>query len=456
METTLGGDATGDCTASRKQDSSHVLTYDQDLDYEFLKPDGSYSERTVTDDLLPTDRAQTPYRQRMTDGKLYAFAVVQGMTSLIPIGPYLASGGVGINIANMNGLFYVPDSSLLDLSYRKTFDYSFGLDHYGRSVNEAWTYPGSEFSTVDLGYLCIPYEGAKEIQIEAWDREVNNDPIGSREILVGGYGTGILYRDLGNGIAVRVEQTLTQYNSIDDTNYDAVFHNVIRVLNTDTIIAEYDFQRTVPRCYEPFLYVQMRNIVRHERIRHGDIPSPPSNYVCSPNNLDWFESLFDEDPKPAIGLGWVNKLAVDNDLNDSATFRCVSVKCYRENGTLFKTVYPEPDEQTILDGTIIDLDVQKNDYYEVAFDNVGNHTTEVTNVTFSSDLISSVDRTTETFTPYEFNYFTFTAWDQGGAAPKPTIPIGGLTCNLVFTHDQSGFIIPSAFTITLRSVTGVV
>ena len=89
------------------------------------------------------------------------------------------------------------------------------------------------------------------------------------------------------------------------------------------------------------------------------------------------------------------------------------------------------------------------------FDNPSNQTVEVTNVTFSGAMISAVDRTTETFTAFENNKFTFTAWDQGGGIPIPIIPFGGLTSDLVWTHDSSGFIIPSTFTITLRSVNGV-
>lgn len=88
------------------------------------------------------------------------------------------------------------------------------------------------------------------------------------------------------------------------------------------------------------------------------------------------------------------------------------------------------------------VDAEDGDTLELVFDNPGGDTAEVTNATFDGDVFDTVDKTLETFNPYQRKSITFTT--------KPSIS-GTASDTVTITHDQNGNLIASPFTFTLTT-----
>lgn len=197
--------------------------------------------------------------------------------------------------------------------------------------------------------------------------------------------------------------------------------------------------------------------------RAGGFHQLQSGTLVSGANAGWFMdkitgwAVSGKKSEPALLSSFIGRAEVLDlgEQNDLAFLRCLYVRGYRHGETDPFVEFNRDnfgDDWTIPDSAICDVDLMFADTYKVGFSNDGGVTANFTNVTKEAPLIISVDKTTEELLPYNFTEFTFEAIAPGAVSP----PAGLTTSDLVFTHDKSGKLIPSTFTITLRSNKGVV
>ena len=387
---------------------------------------------------------------------------------------------------NCFGYYHVPNSAIVNRTYSKTFDGSFGGDFYSwdpEILEKVWRFVGefrsgvfapyrlatfsSLFNTIGFDIertFAPPVLGGRPELTKMADRKIVIRDFSESEGSGRGFGKLVLNFTMADywesGLQFRINE--------ESATEEGVLDCKLTILNTGDV---FEYQRTsgFNRCRRPVARLQVQggyklggtSVFGQLDPNLYDFPNQNGAkwLICSPVDLSWFFSTTDlprlESPVvigPALMIGWIGLLSVDGTNSDTALFGCKQVDLYRHNsGKPFLTVVPDQGEYTIADGTIIDFDAGFNDRYVVTFDNPTIHTTEVSNVTFQAPLVTGVDRTTETFTGFERNSFEFTGADPDGLFP----PAGLQTSNLVFTHDNGGSLIPSPFTITLRSSKGV-
>ena len=145
----------------------------------------------------------------------------------------------------------------------------------------------------------------------------------------------------------------------------------------------------------------------------------------------------------------INKTISDFRLTDSVTetaaFRCLRAEQIRSGSVIQTILASDYNGFSIPHNTLWEISVNIGDQFKVFFDNLGGIETIVTDVVFdnTNGLIVAVDRTTETFIPFEINSFTFSG------------PIGAVAMNttnrLEFTHDQNGNAITSPFYLRIKN-----
>lgn len=423
---------------------SHIITYDSYLSIaENTDTDG----RTSLTDQIPTRRDETPKRQLINSGKLYSRPIVT------PVSDLGSGRGVGGGLpavynypADMFGQFYSPPSSFLDGVFKKFIDFAFGADHYGRTLDAQWSYGEGDYGDFTLATLNTNFIG---ISIKVVDSEKQN--IGDRSVFVNGADSGLkFWQFLANGLSLRVTHDLIEITSQSPTEFQIVIENTIENLATGQVLKTEQDTFTIPRCFTAQVNCHTFNRWQNGELKYpndiaGSFGEEP--FVCSPVDLIWFDSIINkqktDDQWPGILLGWINKLKVSNSLSDTATFRCVSFKGYRSDGSLFKEVYPDTDEFSLTHNQIVDVDAMVGDEYIVAFDNMGDHTTELTGVTFDTPLVSSVDRATESFAAYEFNSFTFAGPSVGGGVCSPASSASISPSTFVLQSDSPDIVAPS-------------
>jgi hypothetical protein len=480
---TIGGngDSTGECSDFLDRDFSHVWTHDR---YPFQGQvdakdgDGNYIQRTVTDDLQqPVEFYSTVKTQLMTNGRLYPFIPVNVNRfggSVLPVTATLAHGG---NLVDAVGYYHVPLSALTDRTYTKTFDGSFGHDFHSWDpdlLDKNFNYTGGVVSPFVRGEYRLAKFANVFCDIEF---RIQGDQTGSkteRERIIFVRSQGGNLKDPNQEVGVMtfgeyLESGL-QFSLVETVDQNGNIEAKLKILNTGQEI-DFLFEIGEPRCVRPAASLVVYSFEKkafssNKGMLDEDLYNWPADLsndmkwiICSPVNLAWLLSTADPDRLgenyfgPAVNVGWLGLLSVDGTNTDTTMLSCKRVDLFRHNQTVpFMTVEPEAGERTIADGTLIDFDAGFNDLYRVTFDNESRFTAEVTNVTFLAPLVTGVDRTTETFTGFERNKFDFNGADPDGLFP----PAGLQTSNLVFTHDSGGNLIPSPFTITLRSSKGVV
>jgi len=143
---------------------------------------------------------------------------------------------------------------------------------------------------------------------------------------------------------------------------------------------------------------------------------------------------------------WINDLRVtDGTFSDTAAFRIAEFKHLDSSGTV-KLVKKAADYDsfTIPDATEINIgEVETGDTFTLGLDNEGEVTTEVSAITFDTPFISTVDDSTPTLLPYQYQTVSFTT----SAATTGS-------SDIVITHDKNNLLIPSPWTLTLTTQSG--
>jgi hypothetical protein len=153
-----------------------------------------------------------------------------------------------------------------------------------------------------------------------------------------------------------------------------------------------------------------------------------------------------DDQKYLFLLPWINDFRVtDGTFSDTAAFRIAEFKHLDSSGETKQVVRAaDYDSFTIPDATEIQIgEVEAGDTFTLGLDNEGEVTTEVSAITFDTPFISTVDDSTPTLLPYEYQTVTFTtsAADTGSS-------------DIVITHDKNNLLIPSPYTLTLTTQSG--
>ena len=480
-------DATGDCDGFLDREYSHVWTYDiaplrkyPDAEED---EDGNRYPRTVTEDIqFPIQDYKTHNTSLIARNRLYPY--IYEMVDRIRKENRLTvadwSGRFTTPVVNpavnCSGYYYIPNSSIVDQSYSKTFDASFGDDLYHQNAGGVYRdFPISVGGDVtgSAGFFAIfktrfsqlwfRLEGSDSGLVELMDREIILFRVGRED---DGFGFIDLEMTFGDYVESGIQFRFVESSSADSTE---TIECELTILNTGKV---YNWQKIIgkfQRCERANASLRVTsNAMPASSSIYGLLDEslydwlPPSSsedgarrLVCSPIDMNWLYSTYDPSASfhPVVSVGWIGLLSIDGTNSDTALFSCKQVDCYRHGSQKpYLSVIPNDGEFTIQDGTIIDIDAGFNDRYVVTFDNPTIQTTEVTNVTFQAPLVTAVDKTTEEFTGFERNTFELTGPDPDGIFP----PMGLTSSNLVWTHDQAGNTIPSPFTITLRSSKGVV
>ena len=340
-------------------------------------------------------------------------------------------------------------------------------------------------SVINFGKGFGNAEQRETLYKQAWELSLNDRPLWialTSNNLLTNLGGEVVFQT-GKTVRDFVETGVTIFKDVEIDSANGTFKQTDGLVGDEMVTKEDELKDAAGeffRCYfdEPWATVfpqvdyrtHVAGDVEGERQRVHPIYNGPLRYYWDGRNLrdigvpegqfmaysfanaDWWmnECIGICDRKKtecAALIPFIGKFSVDGEQADTAAFRCLYFKAYRHDSIVpFLTVEPGENEFTLQNGTIIDIDARMNDSYVVGFDNPTEHDSEITNVTYESPLVTDVDKTTNEFGPFEWATFTFDGPDPGGTIP----PAGIQTSDLVFTHDQSGNLIPSPFTLTIR------
>lgn len=454
------------------------------------------------------DRRQSMIRHLVTGGRIYPYigfrtgargpAVPGGGVNPAGLTPQIFESAV-----HVSSQFYVPPSSWLENGFSQQYTYTFGHDFHG-DINDIpryvppvfWT-TGSGLSlafTVLTGFRSL-FDGhyvdaligqldpntsnaiymfdpdvriydtyalpAKDRPLRITSTQTINKP---GEPRVRAFDSGMTveqYYQTGMTIRVCLEQISVTHGTEGNPPadfWDLVFEETIECLNTGVKRVGI-INRRVPRCWYPYIEQWVYSATNQVVAESDKFPvftaDNPSLFVVSPVNTWWITELNNSRlNQPGLNqylgahIGFIGRMAVEekNGNTDEPWFRCRLVRCFRSGGnTPYAEFFPLNGDDTIYSGRVIEIDAKIGDSYEVFFDNMGEYTTEVTDVALGLPICTSVDKTTETFGPFEQNKFTF-------SGPLPNVPVTPPAEGTVtFTHDQSGDKIVSPFELKFRS-----
>lgn len=472
-------DATGNCRAPDDVAPSHTRTNDQSLLRAWdLTEIQLY--RTIVDDFnYALNRQLSTWKQILSSGKLYALPNIRLGTPGIagPQSDYVYHPYNVDDNANVYGFYRVPARSIIEGDYSAQYTGSFGCDYSG-ALNEIGEIGRREtfrigdggsadpsFNQVIAKFYSVPFF---DITVDSllgtpppkgsgpgsFTHAVNSDltiddyaglytkdrPIFLNIQGLGAFNPGRHQTDwtvenhINNGTSVRVDLCVTgskQKDLLNPDRYSLTYDLIVTLLNTGWSVS-FTSEATVDRCFHGETTLSVTNIPRMVlsdpptfRIPPIGDPNPTSYKAVSPLNLWWINEINQnkspvlEQPNAEFWAGWINRLAVEekNTVSDTAVFRARSVKAYRFGATEpYSETYAE--NGTLDNNQVIEINSIVDDEIKVEFDNWSDSTVEVTDVTFSNpDVISAVNKTTESFSPYEVNSFTFTG--SAGATCDP-------------------------------------
>jgi len=400
----------------------------------------------------------------------------------------------------VSGNFYIPSSPILNGTYTKTFQARTGGDR-GNVINDLWSrtidadfepklnaddensiqvlntwfFSFSGDHVESLVFVGLPVNGTIEVVggdditsldytsrslndrrvfIKIWDQAVNGYLLYDTDLLLGDY--------LDGGILFSIAVTQTSIVGIvgDDNKFTigtTVQYEIpeSQFNLTKTVTSEYN------RCQNG--EVRLKSFGNIKRVYALPV-SGQFAYTGGAFNLGWRLAGHDpqwwindindgaarssDDQKYLFLLPWINDFRVtDGTFSDTAAFLIASFKHLDSSGVLKLAKYASDyDSYTIPDGTEINIgEVETGDTFTIGLDNEGEVTTEVTSITFDTPFISTVDDSTPTLLPYDYQTVAFTT----SAATTGS-------SDIVITHDKNNLLIPSPWTLTLTTQSGPV
>jgi len=174
--------------------------------------------------------------------------------------------------------------------------------------------------------------------------------------------------------------------------------------------------------------------------------------ACASSWEDHINDGLPDDNTRVQYLPSVSAMSIDGTQTENAGFRLRHVTWHSALGDQHLDALDDYNDVTIPHGETWDIgSAQVGDTMTMHFDNLGSVTVEVTDVTMtdgaSGGLLTAVDKTTETFLPFQAKNFGFTGpTAAGGIGAETTVTID---------HDQGGNFIQDLFEFTVKASLGI-